>query len=178
MASVTRTYARAFADAVLEIKAPPEKTLSEAKGLAELVASSRELREVWGTPSIPAVQKRAVLDAIVAREGISSPVRNFIAVLIDHQRTRFLGPIVKQFEAELNRRLGFAEAEITSVRELSDGERREIESRIAALTGMKVRAHYSQDGSILGGAIVTVGSTIYDGSVQGQLEKIREAISS
>ena len=178
MASVTSIYARAFADAVLEIKASPEKSLSEAKGLAELVAGSLELREVWETPSIPAEQKRAVLDAIVAREGISSPVRNFIAVLIDHQRIKFLGPIVKQFEIELNRRLGFAEAEVTSFRELSDTERREIEGQVATLTGLKVRAHYSQDSSILGGAIVRVGSTIYDGSVTGQLEKIREAISS
>ena len=178
MASVTSTYARAFADAVLEIKAPPEKSLSEAKGLAELVASNRELRELWETPAITGEQKRGVLDAIVAREGISAAVRNFIAVLIDHQRIKFLGPIVKQFEIELNRRLGFADAEITSVRELSDVERRQIEGQVATLTGMKVRAHYSQDSSILGGAIVRVGSTIYDGSVSGQLEKIREAIAS
>ena len=49
---------------------------------------------------------------------------------------------------------------------------------MAKLTGKKVRARYAQDASILGGAIVKVGSTIYDGSVKGQLERIREAISS
>jgi F-type H+-transporting ATPase subunit delta len=178
MASVTSTYARAFADAVLDGKLARDQALAEANGLAELVASSRELREVWETPSITAEQKRAVLDAIVAREAISPMVRNFVAVLIDHQRIKFLGPIVKQFEVELDRRLGFAEAEITSVHELNDAERREIEGQVATLTGRKVRAHYSQDASILGGAIVRVGSTIYDGSVKGQLEKIREAISS
>ena len=70
--------------------------------MAELVAGSKELREVWETPSITGEQKRAVLDAIVAREGISRPVRNFVAVLIDHRRIKFLGPIVKQFEQELN----------------------------------------------------------------------------
>jgi F-type H+-transporting ATPase subunit delta len=46
------------------------------------------------------------------------------------------------------------------------------------VTGKKLRAQYSRDESILGGAIVKVGSTIYDGSVVGQLEKIRERLSS
>ena len=178
MASVTNTYARAFADAVFGSRLEPGKTLQEAQALAELVAGSKQLRDVWETPSIPAEQKRAVLDAIVERQGISRTVRNFVAVLIDHRRINFLGLIVKQFEQELNQRLGFTEAEITSARELGEAERRALEAQVEKLTGKKVRAHYSRDGSILGGAVVRVGSTIYDGSVQGQLERIRQAISS
>jgi F-type H+-transporting ATPase subunit delta len=45
------------------------------------------------------------------------------------------------------------------------------------LTGKKVRARYLRDESVLGGAIVKVGSTIYDGSVKGQLERIREQLA-
>ena len=74
--------------------------------------------------------------------------------------------------------MGFVEAQIISVRELAQPERTALEAQVAKLTGQKVRARYSQDGSILGGAIVKVGSMIYDGSVKGQLERIREAISS
>ncbi len=120
MASVTNTYARAFADAVFDGHLDPAKTLQEAQSLAELVAASKPLREVWETPSIPAEQKRAVLDAIVTRQEISRTVRNFMAVLIDHRRIDFLAPIVKQFELELNQRMGFAEAEITSARDLTE----------------------------------------------------------
>jgi F-type H+-transporting ATPase subunit delta len=178
MASVTNTYARAFADAVFDGRLDPDKTLQEAQAVAEWVAESKELREVWETPSIIAEQKRAVLDAIVAREGISRLVRNFVAVLIDHGRTHFLGPIVKQFEQELNQRLGFIEAEITSAHELSQADHSNLEAQMEKLTGKKVRARYSRDESILGGAIVRIGSTIYDGSVAGQLERIRQAISS
>jgi F-type H+-transporting ATPase subunit delta len=178
VASVTNTYARAFAEAVFSGHHDPDKTLQEAQAVAELVAGSKELREVWETPSITAEQKRAVLDAIVAREGISQTVRNFVAVLIDHGRTNFLGPIVKQFEQELNERLGFTEAEITSARELSPSDRQALEVQMEKLTGKKVRARYSRDESILGGAIVRIGSTIYDGSVKGQLERIREALSN
>jgi len=178
MASVTSTYARALADAVFEVKVDPEKTLGEAQAIAELVAESKDLRAVWEAPSITAEQKRAVLDSIVARDGISQTVRNFVAVLIDHGRINFLGPIVKQFERELNQRLGFTEAEITSARDLDQTDRRTLEAQMEKLTGKKVRARYSRDASILGGAVVKIGSTIYDGSVAGQLERIKEAISS
>jgi F-type H+-transporting ATPase subunit delta len=177
MASVTSTYARALVDVVFEQRLDPGKTLQEAQSLAQSVASSRELRDVWEAPSIPAEQKRALLDAIVAREGISRPVRNFMAVLMDHRRIKFLQPIVTEFEQELNRRMGLVEAQIVSARELGAPERSRLEAQVEKLTGQKVRARYAQDGSILGGAIVRVGSTIYDGSVQGQLDRIREAIS-
>ncbi len=178
MASVTSTYARALADVVFDQRLDPGKTLQEAQSLAQLVASSQQLRDVWAAPSIPAEQKRALLDAIVAREGLSRSVRNFMAVLMDHRRIKFLEPIVKEFAQELNRRLGFIEAQIVSARDLGQAERTALEAQVERLTGHKVRALYSQDGAILGGAIIKVGSTIYDGSVKGQLERIREAISS
>ena len=151
--------------------------MREAQSLATLVAGSKPLRDVWETPSIPAEQKRAVLDAIVAREDISRPVRNFIAVLIDHRRIHFLEPIVKQFEQELNQRMGFTEAEITSARELNAVEKRALEAQVEKLTGKKVQARYSHNPALLGGAIIKVGSTIYDGSITGQLERIREVLS-
>ncbi len=74
--------------------------------------------------------------------------------------------------------MGFAEAEITSVRELDETEKREFEQQVAKVTGKKIRAHYGRDASLLGGAVVRVGSTVYDGSVKGQLERMKEAISS
>jgi F-type H+-transporting ATPase subunit delta len=178
MSSVAGTYARAFADVVFDGHLDPQATLREVRSLADLTADNGQLRVVWETPAIPAEQKRGLLDAIAGRQKISRPVRNFMAVLIDHRRVHFLGPIVKQFEEELNRRLGFAEAEIISARELTAAERRAVEAQAEKLTGKKVIAHYSQDKAILGGAILRVGSMIYDGSVKGKLERIKEQLSS
>jgi F-type H+-transporting ATPase subunit delta len=177
MATVTNTYARAFADVVFDRKLDAAKTLAEAQSLAALVANSKDLREVWEAPSIPAEQKHNLLNAIATREKISQETRNFVAVVIDHRRIGFLAAIVKQFEQELNQRLGFAEAEITSARELGEAERRSLEAEVEKLTGKKVRAHYSRDASVLGGAVIKIGSTIYDGSVKGQLEKIRQQLA-
>jgi F-type H+-transporting ATPase subunit delta len=176
MASVTNIYARAFADAVLAMRLDAASILAEAQALAALVSQSKLLRQVWEAPSIAAAQKRAILDAIVAREGFSPVVRNFLAVLIDHRRIHFLGAIVKQVELELDRRMGFVETQITSARELSPPERQTLEQEVEKLTGKKVRARYSRDSALLGGAVVKVGSTIYDGSVIGQLERIREQL--
>src|SRR3989442_11734551 len=131
MASVTNTYARAFADVVFDQQINAGMALIEVQALAQLVAASKPLREVWEAPSIPAEQKRNLLDAIVARERVSRPVRNFIAVVIDHRRIKFLQSIVQQLEREFNQRMGFTEAQITSARELRELERgaheREVE---------------------------------------------------
>jgi F-type H+-transporting ATPase subunit delta len=178
MANVINTYARAFADAVMDKRLDPARTLAEAQQISALLQENKSLREVWETPSIPAEQKRAVLDAIVRRAGISQMVRNFVAVLIDKRRMSFLGEIVKQFAQELNQRLGFAEAEITTTRELSADERGALEADLAKVTGKKIRARYDHDKGILGGAIARIGSTVYDGSVKGQLEKIRAQLTA
>ncbi len=178
MASVASTYARAFTDVVFEEHLDAARVTAGLRSIATLFEESVDLRRVWENPAVPAEQKRSLLDAIVQREGIDRPVRNLIAVLIDHRRLPFLPRIVQQFAKELDARMGFAEAEISSARELGDAERRALEAQIEKTTGKKVRAHYGLDASLLGGAVVRVGSTIYDGSVKGQLEKIKEAISS
>jgi F-type H+-transporting ATPase subunit delta len=178
VASVASTYARAFADVVLSAHLDVNRAVGGLRRIAGLLAESSDLRRVWENPAVPAEQKRRLLDAIVQREGIEQHVRNLVAVLIDHRRVQYLERIVEQLKKELDARRGFAEAHITSARELGDAEKRSLEEQIEKVTGKKVHAQFGLDASLLGGAVVRVGSTIYDGSVKGQLEKIREAISS
>ncbi len=178
MATVASTYARAFADVVLSARLDVNRAVGNLRRISGLLDESQELRRVWENPAVPAEQKRRLLDAIVEREGIERHVRNLVAVLIDHRRVQALPQITQQLEKELDARLGFAEAHISSARELDDAEKRSLEAQIARLTGKQVRAHFGLDPSLLGGAVVRVGSTIYDGSVKGRLEKIKEAISS
>jgi F-type H+-transporting ATPase subunit delta len=178
VASVASTYARAFADVVLSAHLDANRTVGGLHRIVGLLAESEDLRRVWENPAVPAEQKRSLLDAIVQREEIEKHVRNLVAVLIDHRRVQFLARIVEQLKKELDARMGFAEAHITSARELGDAERQALEAQIEKVTGKKVRAQFGLDATLLGGAVVRVGSTIYDGSVKGQLEKIREAISS
>jgi F-type H+-transporting ATPase subunit delta len=178
MASVVGTYARAFADVVMNAKnqLDPARALQELHSVEALLQESDQLRRVMENPSIPGEQKRAVLDAVTTRMGTTRQVRNFVAVLTDHRRLPLFSEVLEHLERELNDRQGFAEAEVSTARELSDQEKQMLESEITRMTGKKVKARYDQDSTLLGGAIIQVGSTIYDGSVKGQLEKIREQL--
>ncbi len=178
MASVVGIYARAFADVVMKTSSrlDPSGALQELRTIEALLKGSDPLRRVLENPSIPGDRKRAVLDVITKRLATTRQVRNFIAVVTDHRRLPLFSEILKQLEQELNDRQGFAEAQVSTARQLSDAEKKMLEAEITRLTGKKVRARYGQDTSLLGGAVVQVGSTIYDGSVKGQLEKIQEQL--
>jgi len=178
MASVVGIYARAFADVVMKTSSrlDPAGAVQELRSVEALLKESDQLRRVLENPSIPGDRKRAVLDAITKRLGTIRQVRNFIAVVTDHRRLPLFSEILKQLEQELNDRQGFAEAQVSTARTLSDAEKKMLEAEITRLTGKKVRARYEQDTSLLGGAVVQVGSTIYDGSVDGQLNRIREQL--
>ncbi len=178
MSVIGSRYARAFTDVVFSMKLDPKATVEEVRSLQELVQDNIDLRRVWEDPSIPAEQKRAVLDGLVQRLGSSRQVRNFFAVLIDHRRVGQLDDIITEFQHEISDRLGFAEAEVSTARALTDSEKHELESQISELTGKRVQATYVIDSKLLGGAVVQLGSTIYDGSVHGQLQRIREELVS
>jgi len=178
MTAIASRYARAFSDVVLEMKLDPKQVTAQLDSMVELYGSSADLRRVWESPAIAVEQKRHLLDAIVERGAILRPLRNFVAVLIDHGRIHDLEMIARQFQTELNQRLGIIEAEVLSARPLEQAEREELLEQVSRVTGKKVSAKYQVDPSLIGGATVRIGSTIYDGSVRGQLERIKEQLSA
>ncbi len=177
MAAVSSRYARALVEVILEQKVNADEARQQLNSIAEAVRESVDLRRVWESPAVPAEQKRAVLDGIVGQMNAFKAIRNFMAVIIDHRRIPMLDEIARQFAAELDAQLGFVEAQISSARELLPEEKRELESQVERLTSKKVRAHYASNPALLGGVMVRVGSTIYDGSVRGRLEKMKEQLS-
>ena len=178
MAAVLGRYARAYAEVAVKNKLNPEKTVAEFQQMADVVSSSRELRNVLQNPAVSREQKLKLLDSIIQHIGATKMLRNFLAVLIDHRRIGNIGDVLEQFKRELDRRMGIADAKVSSVRELSSAEKKSLEQQLATITGKTVRATYSQDASLLGGVLVRVGSTIYDGSVQGRLQRMRQELAN
>jgi len=176
--AVASRYARAFAEVVIDRRIDPNTAIQELETMAELMKSSPELRNVLQNPAVPHPQKLKLLDALIARTGGSKILRNFIAVLIDHHRAGQLHEVAEQFKYELNQRLGIAEAQVSSARELTPEEKQQLEKQMAAITSKVVRATYMRDASLLGGVVVRIGSTIYDGSVRGQLQRIKQQIAA
>jgi|1185.fasta_scaffold62719_2 F-type H+-transporting ATPase subunit delta len=177
MASVNSLYARAFADVVISRKLNAAQLIAQLEEISGMIKSSSDLRVVWENPTVPMSQKLKLLDAIAGESGLPKEARNFIGVLIEKHRLKVLPEITAQIKVELNERLGIVEAEISSTRELAADERTQLEAQLAKTTGKKVQARYERNPSLLGGALVRIGSTIYDGSVRGQLQAIREQIA-
>ena len=177
MSAIASRYARALADVVSDRKLDASAVTAGLDATAQVFGESQELRTLFDNPAVPAEQKLKLVDALASRLNISHEVRNFLAILIDKRRIGAIDDIAQQFKTEINERLGFAEAEVISARELGSDERAQLEQQISAATGKKVRASYSNDKSLLGGVMVTVGSTVYDGSVRGQLERMKSALA-
>jgi len=176
VAAVAGRYARAFAEVAAEHKMDPDTTIQELEQISALFAESHELHNVFLNPAVPHEQKISLLDAIMQKMGGGKWLRNFLAVLIEHRRIAQIGEIAREFREQLDQRMGIADAQVNSARELSAGEKRMLETQLAGVTGKKIRASYAEDPGLLGGAVVRIGSTIYDGSVRGQLQRIKEEI--
>jgi len=141
-------------------------------------AESAELRNVLSNPAVERTAKHGVVEKLVARLGASRIVRNFLFVVVDNQRTHLVPEILQSFEDVLRQRQGVAEAEVTSAAELTAPQKTQIQQTLERLTGRKIQANYSLDAALLGGAVVRIGDTIYDGSVRSRLNQMRARLAA
>ncbi|MGD0798495.1 MAG: ATP synthase F1 subunit delta [Acidobacteriaceae bacterium] len=176
MTSVAPRYAHAFAEVTEAAGMDAGAVQQQLRDFAETLADSGELREFLMNPSIETQQKVKVLDAIAGRAGMSAQVRNFIAVILGHDRLGELDEILADYAELMDEHSGAAEATVTTARPLSEEERAGLEAQIAKLAGAQVRASYAEDATLLGGAVVQIGSTVYDGSVRGQLQQLKQRL--
>lgn len=177
MKSASLQYATALADIALEQGAaePVKKQLAE---FGAAFAGSAELRNVLGSPSIERATKHAVIEKLAARMGASRIVRNFLFIVTDNQRTHLLPEMMESFEEVIRQRLGVAEALVTSASELSATQKATMQQTLERLTGKKIQAKYSLDPALLGGVVVRIGDTVYDGSVKSRLKELRAKLSA
>jgi F-type H+-transporting ATPase subunit delta len=175
MAIVDSRYARAFAAVVADQKLDIAASQGQLKDFADTLEDSAELREVLENPSIPEPQKLKVLDAIASKIGMTKAARNFVAVMISHQRLHEIRDILDAYAGVADEELLIAETEITTARPLDAANRTLLEGQVRKLAGgRQVRATYKEDAALLGGAVVRIGSTVYDGSVRAQLQQLKQ----
>lgn len=177
MATFTLRYARAFQQVAAAQNLNVDAVRSQLADFAGTFDDSRELREFLLNPSLPQADKLKVLDAVSARIGMDKPVRNFIAVLMDHERLHFLREITEEYGSLADEANGIHEVEITSAKTLSDDERNMLQWKAGELAGTNVRVQWTEDAALLGGAIIRLGSTVYDGSVRGQLQQLKQHLA-
>ena len=178
MAAFVQRYARAFADVASQEKldtAALERQLSDFLATFE---GSVELRALFVNPAVSAAQKVAILDKLNAKLGLQKQVRNLLAVLIKNDRIADVREVVEAYRAELQERQGIRQVTILTARALSETDRAGMVAGVGKLAGGRVEASFKLDESILGGAVVRIGSTVYDGSLRGRLERLKAVLSS
>jgi F-type H+-transporting ATPase subunit delta len=175
--AVSSRYASALADVALEQKSA-DRVKRDLDAFSEAFFSSGDLRNLLESPAVGGEAKQRVIEEVAARMELTPAVRNFVHVLVDHRRMEMLREIQEAFQTELNARLGIAEAEVTSARELGAKEQEQLTAALEQRTGMKIEARFRRDESLVGGTVVRVGSTVYDGSVREQLTRLREQLET
>jgi F-type H+-transporting ATPase subunit delta len=174
--TVARRYASALADVVLQ-RGEAGEVQAELATWAEMLAAHQNLRDVFANPTIALDQKRKVLNRLIELSRPRETTANFLKVLLQNQRLTELGEINKKFAQTLDERAGLVAATVTTARPIPSDVHSRLESALASLTGKKVRIDFVTDPDLIGGVVTRIGSTVYDGSVQNQLEQIKEKMA-
>jgi F-type H+-transporting ATPase subunit delta len=175
--ALAERYAGALVDVALENK-QADQVKRELSAFVALVRESVELHGVLSNPAIARASKHAAIEQLVAKMGASRTLRNYLFVIVDQRRAGLLMEIEQAFSRILDARQGITQAAVTSAAELTSNERAELVAVLGKLTGEKVEARFTTDAALIGGAVVRIGSTIYDGSVRTQLERMRAQMIS
>lgn len=171
-------YARALFD-VAQKEAHIEDVGREVNAFASVVAGHELLSRVLSNPVVPAPRKRAVVQDLLARSGTVSPVvSKLLLLLAERDRLVLLPEIDRAYQARLMDHADIVRAELTTAVALPEERVAELRNGLATVTGRQVQLETKVNPAIIGGAVARIGSTVYDGSITTQLQKVKERLSS
>jgi len=174
--TIARRYASALADVVLE-RGEAREVQRELITWEQMIQSAPNLQEVLRNPTVGLDQKRAVLNQLIERAKPRPTTINFLKVLLQNQRLTELSEINDKFTEILDVRAGVVAARVMTARSVPENAQQKLHTRLAEMTGTKVRVDFDTDPELIGGLVTRIGSTVYDGSVRNQLEQIKEKMA-
>ena len=169
-------YARALLDVGVKEKADLEQIENELSQFADLFTQYPLLEKVLLNPAVPMPRKRAAVSDILAQATLTPIVSKLIALLADRDRLVLVPDLLASYRDRLLDFRGVVRAEVTTAAALDQPRADAIQKGLAALTGRTVLLATKIDQAIIGGLIARIGSTVYDGSVTRQLEKMKERL--
>ncbi|HEY9500202.1 MAG TPA: ATP synthase F1 subunit delta [Pyrinomonadaceae bacterium] len=169
--TVARRYASALADVIIE-RREERQVQDEVEQWASLIEEHSQLREAFTNPTVAYDKKRQVLEELITRTRVRETTASFLRVLLKNQRLGELKEISNRLGHVLDERSGVVAAVVTTARPLPENLKSNLEESLAVSTGRKVRLSFATDESIIGGLVARIGSTIFDGSVESQLERL------
>ena len=169
-------YARALLDVGVKENADLEQVEQELAQFVDLFKQNPLLEKVLLNPAVPVPRKRAAMAELVARAKPAGIVGKMLTLLADRDRLVLLPDLVASYRERLLDYRKIVRAEVTTAAPLGGDRAKALESSLARVTGRSVVLDMRVDASIIGGVVARVGSTVYDGSVTRQLEKMRERL--
>lgn len=170
-------YARALFDVVLKEGGDVEKVQADFQQFVDLFKQHPVLASTLGNPAIPASKKQGVAQALIARAGTISPVvAKLILLLAERDRMLLLPEIARTYRERLMDHQQIIRGDVTTAVALAPEKLRALEQGLQQATGRKVVLESKVDPSIIGGVVTRLGSTVYDGSVTTQLQKMKQSL--
>jgi len=174
--TVARRYASALADVIIE-RREEEQVKEELAAWERMILANGPLLEVFRNPTVPYEQKEKVLRELIMRTKVRPTTSNFLRLLLKNQRLPELAEVNAKLAQVLDERAGVVSAEILSARPVSDHIKASLDEKLGQVTGKRIRLSFDIDEMLLGGIVTRIGSTIYDGSVRNQLERLAEELA-
>ena len=170
-------YARALLDVDVKEKADLDLIEHELSQFADLFKQYPLLEKVLLNPAVPVPRKRAAVGDLLSQAKFSPIVSKLLALLADRDRLVLVPDLLKAYSDRLLDFRGVVRAEVTTATALDPQRAAAIQKGLAAVTGRTVLLATNIDASIIGGLVARIGSTVYDGSVSRQLEKMKERLT-
>ncbi|HSE43394.1 MAG TPA: ATP synthase F1 subunit delta [Acidobacteriota bacterium] len=175
VSALARRYARAFLDASIKQR-NFTKVLEELEIFQQQLEQIPMLREVFLNPAVPEDKRRKVLEEIKKKTGMQQLTVNILHTLIRRDRLKLLDQIIVSAELQFLERQGIVVVEVTTAHPLQPDEEAQLVKTLEEFTGKKVQIDNLIDSTVIGGAITKIGTTLYDGSVDTQLDQLRTKI--
>jgi len=171
-------YARALFDVVLKQQpADLEAIQSQLQDVAGLFMGNAALATVMGNPAVPVTKKVAVAKALLDRAGgLSVPVSKLVLMLAERDRLMILRDVARIYGDRLMDHQHVIRGDVTTAIALAPEKLKALEQGLARATGRTVILESKVDPSIIGGVVTRLGSTVYDGSVTTQLQKMKQSL--
>ena len=174
--TIARRYATALADVIVE-KRQESEVRAELIAWEQMFAANPSLLEIFSNPTIGYEQKKRVLSELISRTKVMPTTANFLRVLLKNQRLADLPQVNAKLLQILDERSGVISADVISAQPLPAETTGALAKTLGDITGKKVNLSFSTDESLLGGIVTRIGSTVYDGSVRNQLERLGEELA-
>jgi F-type H+-transporting ATPase subunit delta len=171
------TIARPYAEAAFEL-ARDQQTLpawSDMLRFAASVVTDERVAKALDNPRLGADAKESLLLSI-GGDRFSGEARNFIRVLVESERVALLPQISQMFETLKNEAEATAKATIESAFELTDAQRDALQAALEKRFGRKIETTVTVNPDLIGGARVSVGDSVLDGSVQAKLAAMQSQL--